>query len=84
MLHVVLPTGIKHSKHLVTVKLSFTVKTINYVHRQDLREQIAKVRYVTRMLMFTKSVTVSITVSKWDLFFSMSGVKTNTEYCWDI
>ena len=34
--------------------------------------------------MFIKSVTVSVDVSKWELFFIKHGVKVNRQYCWDI
>jgi len=32
----------------------------------------------------TMSVTVSVLVTKWGLFFTKPGVKTNRQYCWDI
>jgi len=35
-------------------------------------------------LMFTKPATVSVAVSKWELFFIAYEVKVNGQYCWDI
>jgi len=52
MLYAVLSTDTQNilKYHLVTVKPSFTVKTIDFQYQTDLQEENGKVRYVTHML----------------------------------
>jgi len=79
----------KHMKHVKNITWSHLNhpslwKQLTMCTRQDLGRQRSILQYQPWSLAFTKSVTVSVAVSKWELFFIKHGVTVNGHYCWDI
>jgi len=54
------------------------------MHQTGPQEQMRKVIGMLAIrFMFTKSVTMLVAVSDWQLFFTKCGMKTNRQYCLD-
>ena len=84
--------------HALSLKTRNTVKNVTWSElnhpslserstgctRQDIGREHSILQYVTLMLDVYKVCTVSVAVSKWELFLSRIGMKVNGQYCWDI
>jgi len=66
--------------YLVTVTPSFSVKMINIMHQTGpTGRKLKRLDMSPTCSTITMSVTVSVVVSKWELFFTKPGVKTNRQ-----